>query len=217
MVADTKLAIMREAERLFAERGFNGVSLREIAAQAGQRNVGSVQYHFKNKAGLIAAIFERRMQAIEAQRQAMFAAIDTNATIAAQMRALVAAVVAPLAHEIIEHGTSSRYVRFLALYLSDHSVFARRARQRRLAGGRVVARTAFAIFARIAELQPHVPGEVHDLRMRLLFNQVVHALADWERVVAEGGRKASETEAFANALIDYAARGIQAEVTPLPA
>src|SRR6516165_1493534 len=41
----TRERIMRTAERLFAERGFTGVSVRELAAEA-QVNIASIGYHF---------------------------------------------------------------------------------------------------------------------------------------------------------------------------
>ena len=34
--------LLRTAERLYGERGLNGVSLREIGREAGQRNVSAV-------------------------------------------------------------------------------------------------------------------------------------------------------------------------------
>ena len=40
----TRERILRTAERLFAERGFNGVSVRELAAAA-QVNIASIGYH----------------------------------------------------------------------------------------------------------------------------------------------------------------------------
>lgn len=48
------------AERLFAEKGFDGVGVREITAEAGC-NVAAVNYHFGNKKGLYIAVFKERM------------------------------------------------------------------------------------------------------------------------------------------------------------
>jgi AcrR family transcriptional regulator len=59
---------MDAGERLVARRGVEGVTLREIALLAGQANSNVVQYHFKNKAGLIQAILEDRMRRREKMR-----------------------------------------------------------------------------------------------------------------------------------------------------
>jgi AcrR family transcriptional regulator len=53
-----KEQIVLAAERLFAERGLDGVSLREIGAAVGNANNSAVQYHFGSKDQLVRAIFE---------------------------------------------------------------------------------------------------------------------------------------------------------------
>jgi AcrR family transcriptional regulator len=64
---DTHAAILEAAEALFSERGFGAVALREIA-RAAQVNVGSVTYHFGDKLGILAAIYERHTDPINARR-----------------------------------------------------------------------------------------------------------------------------------------------------
>ena len=54
----TREQLIAAAETLFAERGIEGVSLREINAAAGQRNASSIQYHFGNRDGLLAAVID---------------------------------------------------------------------------------------------------------------------------------------------------------------
>lgn len=61
----TQLALMRAAERLFAERGVEAVSLREIAIAAGQRNNSSALYHFGSKRDLIEAMLARHSAPID--------------------------------------------------------------------------------------------------------------------------------------------------------
>lgn len=51
---ETRARIIRTALALFGERGFDGVSTRDIAAQAGVP-APSLQYYFENKEGLYAA------------------------------------------------------------------------------------------------------------------------------------------------------------------
>ena len=70
-VQATRLRILRAAERLYAEHGFGGVSLREIAIAASQGNNNAVQYHFGSRERLIDAIFLARTLEMEAMRQEM--------------------------------------------------------------------------------------------------------------------------------------------------
>ena len=55
----TRDIILDAAERRFAERGFAGVSVREIAADAGLKNQASLYHHFKNKRALYEAVLAR--------------------------------------------------------------------------------------------------------------------------------------------------------------
>ena len=52
--------VVAAAERLFAERGVEAVSLREVGKAAASRNTAVAHYHFGGKEGLIRAIVARR-------------------------------------------------------------------------------------------------------------------------------------------------------------
>ncbi|MBA6391847.1 TetR/AcrR family transcriptional regulator [Colwellia sp. BRX10-3] len=56
----TKNKILDAAESLFADKGFNGTSLREITSQA-EVNLAAVNYHFGSKKELIKAVMSRYM------------------------------------------------------------------------------------------------------------------------------------------------------------
>src|SRR5205823_2673511 len=62
----TRDAILDAAERCFAERGFAGVSTREIAAEAGLRNQASLYHHFTDKRALYEAALARGVAPIVA-------------------------------------------------------------------------------------------------------------------------------------------------------
>jgi AcrR family transcriptional regulator len=66
-VKNGKQRILDAAERLFAQRGFYGVSLRDITQAAGV-DVALVAYHFGGKRELFAAVFERRAAALNRER-----------------------------------------------------------------------------------------------------------------------------------------------------
>jgi AcrR family transcriptional regulator len=68
---NARALLLDAAEMLFAQRGIDGVSLRQIAASAGQRNVSAVRYHFGDKQGLVDALVADRMAKIDTVRSAL--------------------------------------------------------------------------------------------------------------------------------------------------
>lgn len=66
---DTMAKVIAAAEILFAEKGHDKASLREITAQAGV-NLAAVNYHFGSKEQLAAAVFEGLSQRVNQRRLA---------------------------------------------------------------------------------------------------------------------------------------------------
>ncbi|MBO4225258.1 TetR/AcrR family transcriptional regulator [Bradyrhizobium neotropicale] len=88
----TRTAILAAAERLYADRGFGDVTLRDIVAEANV-NLAAVNYHFGSKDELIAELFVTRSIQLNRERlrllQAAEDAGDGRASIDAILRALV--------------------------------------------------------------------------------------------------------------------------------
>ena len=57
----TAQRILDAAQRLFAERGFNGTAVRDIAGRVGL-NPASLYNHFRNKEALYEAVLERLLK-----------------------------------------------------------------------------------------------------------------------------------------------------------
>jgi len=60
----TRDVVLDAAERCFADRGFAGVSTREIAAAAGLKNQASLYHHFRDKGHLYEAVLARGVKPI---------------------------------------------------------------------------------------------------------------------------------------------------------
>ena len=103
-------ALVEAAERLFAERGIESVSLRDISAAAGQRNHSAAQYHFTDRAGLVAAVFDHRMSDVNRRRHRLLDDLETDGR-ADDLLALVDATIRPLVEVVAE--TDGWYARFL--------------------------------------------------------------------------------------------------------
>ena len=72
---ETRERLLREAEVQFAERGFNGVTVREICSAA-HANVAAVNYHFGDKLGLYREVMRSAIAAMRDVTAAARAAGD---------------------------------------------------------------------------------------------------------------------------------------------
>lgn len=113
--SDGKTRLLLAAEQLFARGGIEGVSLREIAAAAGQRNHHAVQYHFGSREGLVHAIFVHRMWQMEPRRTEMLAAAEAADRLG-DPRAIVEIIFLPQL-DLPEQQETHSYAQFLLHYL----------------------------------------------------------------------------------------------------
>jgi len=183
------------AECLFAERGIEAVSLREIGAAAGQRNNSAAQYHFGSREGLVDAIFETRMAPIDRRRQAMVAELEESGR-TTDVRALSEAFVLPLASALGDQDGHSWYARFLAQVVSDPDFELFSERRLPVTAG---LRRVIALIDAALDLPPVLRSQ----RLELAAGLVVHGLADRERALqASRSRSAPTPELLAADLVD---------------
>lgn len=105
----TREALIAVAERLFAERGVDAVTVRDVVKAAGQRNSSAVQYHFGNKAGLLQAILEPHQARLDARRAEMLDELGERPG----LEALIEALIRPLA-SLLEDESGRHYIRIRA-------------------------------------------------------------------------------------------------------
>ena len=109
----TRAAILTAAERLYAERGFGDVTLRDIVAAA-DVNLAAVNYHFGSKDELIAELFVSRSLATNRERLTQLKmaeeAGDGRASIESILRALVGPTLRGCLGPERERSTASRFM-----------------------------------------------------------------------------------------------------------
>ncbi|HET7411672.1 MAG TPA: TetR/AcrR family transcriptional regulator [Pararhizobium sp.] len=117
--ADTRSAILEAAEKLFSERGFGAVALREIAREAGA-NVGSVTYHFGTKLGVLEAIYSRHTRPMNHRRLELMAEARRIADPDQRLMAILRAYVIPAFTSSDDPaGGGARFTRLRAMLSAD--------------------------------------------------------------------------------------------------
>ena len=90
----TRSAILAAAERLYADRGFGDVTLRDIVAEANV-NLAAVNYHFGSKDELIAELFVTRSIATNRERLRELKAAEEQGGGRAPIEVILRALVGP--------------------------------------------------------------------------------------------------------------------------
>ncbi|MFD8813296.1 TetR/AcrR family transcriptional regulator [Streptomyces sp. NPDC059627] len=172
-LGSTKAQILLTAEQLIADRGVDGVSLRQIGAAAGAANNSAVQYHFGTKDGLVEAIFTHRLPRLHRRRTMLLA--DRRA---GDLRGWVECQVTAVMEQSEEPG--SRYLGFVAALRQDdrRDVFERIPAELRA--------STRAFHDRLASLLPHLPERLREHRVAHAMVLVVRAGADRELGHAHG-------------------------------
>jgi AcrR family transcriptional regulator len=122
-VRNGKERILDAAEELFAQRGFYGVSLRDIT-QAARVDVALVGYHFGGKRELFTAVFERRAEVLNRERMERLEAVRHAARPGAPaLEAIINAFTAPLLERSARGGAGWKSYFALIAYVTNSPEF----------------------------------------------------------------------------------------------
>jgi AcrR family transcriptional regulator len=203
-ISETSSELLDAAERLFAEQGVENVALTQIVASTGQRNRSALHYHFGSRGGVLAAVMDRRLAAINARRHALLEALPIDAPAQHIVRADVAALVLIAVEEPWggDYVSILAQVRFHPQLLGEHVV-----RDEYLSGLRLARR-------RLRALAPQIPVTLLARRMNWLSDSAVFALARWMRDRPPSKRSVAAAQALIDDLVAYGTAGLLA--APLP-
>ncbi len=161
-------AMLDAAEDVAVEHGLAAMALSEVQARAGQANKSAARYHFGSREGLITAVLDRRMAAVNTRRGELLGQHGPGPLSAAEVALLL---VAPLAVETVGR-PDSRYARFLMQALADP-------RQASLVLGHLEADSLRTLRRRHSE-STELPAALATIRFGSAVTHVVASLATWE-------------------------------------
>lgn len=200
--ADTRARLVEAAERLFAERGVDAVSLREINRESGARNAVAIQYHFTDRAGVLQAILDKHLPDVEARRHALldqYEADHAGPGRPGDLRALTGALVRPLAAKLAD-GPGRDFLQIYADLLN----------RPRPAVDQAALDDPLNSFYRWRTLvDPHLPPAAAELHRR--FTAVLYTATELGRRARSGPR--NDDRLFVSYIVDVVASILSAEVS----
>jgi AcrR family transcriptional regulator len=174
---DTRLALMRAAEQLFAQQGVDRVSLREIAIAAGQRNVSAATYHFGSKRELIEAILERHSVPMQDSWWGPALAADPEHRLS--LHELIELLVKPMVAKIDDPDGGRCYLELSAELVASRSF--------PMMGMRVASSPGTQeLAARIAAHGVEVPPMIRIVRSTRLAGILFGSIGDYLRLINNG-------------------------------
>jgi len=187
MSEPTERRLILAAERLFAERGVEAVSLRAVMAAAGT-NVASVHYHFGSKAALVEAVIKERSGRVSARRNEILDEITSSRELTA--RRLAEAFVYPVVETVNSGGTA--WVTFIAgILASGHPALSL------VTGGFVHQGRRFTTL--LSQIYPGVSARTIRFRLAQAMSLTFQVLGDLDGVqgiMAFSGAKLTADEVF---------------------
>jgi AcrR family transcriptional regulator len=199
----TRKQLISAAEKLFAKDGIDGVSLRQINLEAGQKNSSAAHYHFGSKDSLIMAIYQHRMENVNERRLKKISELESSGD-EKNIRALVGAIVYPIVEEIDADMSGRHYIRFMAQAIGHPQLDLIELWQQEHSGG--LSRTIDLI----RKALPETPSAIVGQRFGLAFEQIVHSLADREKLRKSAKHSFEVNSAlFVSNLVDCISRSLR--------
>ena len=203
--AATKAQVLSAAERLFALRGFQNVSVRDITAEAGV-NLASVNYHFGSKDALLFEIFRRRTAELNRERARMLHEANDRHAGKPPVRDILEALFAPPLRWADPANDRRISVQFIIRARSEGTAEMREALQNDVSH---LARFAEALKA----ARPDLPAESVYWRLHFALGMVHNnRFAEFDRLhhLSGGLTAEGDVNALLGRMLDFAEAGFNA-------
>ena len=200
----TRKRLINATARLFAQHGYNGLTMRSVALEA-NANLAAANYHFGSKDALVLEMLRERIQPINARRiELLDEAKARNGKTAPSAREIFQSLIFPIGEEIAR-SSKSRWslAQLVARTFTEPVSFIERMHQR--------------FFSQIAKLYhqelslayPHAPPKEIHWHLHLAVSSMLGALAQHRRLgdFTEGECNEEEVNEMIDRLIRFVTHG----------
>lgn len=205
----TRERILSAAARLFAERGMEGVGLREITAEAGV-NLAAVNYHFGTKIGLLEELFETRARPLTQERARLLDLCRPGPRRPPLLEQLLDAFLRPaFSHGLDSQGDGASFARLRARLAVDSEALYRRILSRAFdaSTGRFLDAIAGAL--------PDIPRAEVEWRFHFMLGTMIYTMANGGRIqsITRGACDPADANAILARLIPFLAAGFRSRAS----
>lgn len=197
--------LLDAAEQLFAHKGWAGASIREITQAAGV-NVAAAHYHFGSKEALLAAVIERHMAQIMAERIRLLD--EAEATGPADLSSIVRAFVLPILNQAEEPERGRCLLQLVGRTFGDPD-----GPWRTACSSPVFESTRNRFHAAFSRCLPGLDGTQVHWRIHFLMGSLVHVVLHGELISRSSGGAldASDLSGVQDELIAFLVGGLSVD------
>jgi AcrR family transcriptional regulator len=196
-----EIALILAAERLFAERGVEGISLRQVNQAANQKNNAAAHYHFGSRDGLVNAVLMHRLPALDRRRGELL----RRSSQPKGLRFYLEAFIKPLAEQLSRRDEGNYYIRFIQQYeryRGGDNAFVRR-----------ISPSGVQIYDGLDGLLYYLPEPVRRFRIGHLINIIHSVLAAAEERLGKGELSHADVELTVANLTDMVEAALTAPLS----
>ncbi len=200
----TATLLMEVAERLFAERGVEAVTLQSILEESGQKNRSALHYYFGSRSDLVTQLLQMRLACTNALRNQYLDVLERDGR-SRNVREILYATTRPLVDVVRHESWGAHYIRVLAQANLSPAL---------RAPGDVAPDVQTAIVRTrqlLVEALPELPEHIVETRFAMVVDTTIYRFA---HLVHEHGAKAL-TEDVVGQLVDFTAGAMTGPVTSL--
>jgi AcrR family transcriptional regulator len=206
---DTKIRILSVATTLFARKGYEATSLRDITAEA-DVNLAAVNYHFRSKEDLFCAVIERIIAPTSARRLFLLSELEQADRIS--LEGVLDAFFRPIV-EVghLPDGTRAQFLPLLGRFFTERPDLIERVFRTHLFP---VGQRYLAI---LNKLLPHLNAVELGWRFHFMIGTLTHTLSAEQFLlgITNGAADPTDVDAVVARMVAFSAGGLRAPVPEL--
>jgi AcrR family transcriptional regulator len=166
---NVEVRLLDTAEQLFAQKGFDATSIRDITNHA-ECNVAAVNYHFHSKQNLYTEVFRRRMTAMRDVRLAAIESVMSQTPPEPTLTELIRAFATAFLEPLLDKTTGQTFLKLIVREMNDPRL------PKDMFVKEIVTPTLTSLGQALTKLCPHLDQKQITLSTFSIVGQLIHVI-----------------------------------------